>query len=168
MRGKLLLLPLLLPSVPAHALKETPLLTGYVTAIAADGTFELDSGRILLQPGATFIRVEGKATVALATLPLPFLGEVFDCYGRFDAKSNTLLVTHLTQIVPTSAPIASRGIIEAVLPATAAASSIVRADGFLLHLPAAPALQLEDNLTPPTSHPTSGSPTKALSSPTAP
>ena len=143
MRRKLLLLLAFFAPGLACCQKGQPLLTGYVTAINPSGTFELDSGRIELQPGATFSRRTGNASVTLPELPAPFLGEVFDCYGRFDAKRNVLLVKHLAEVVPVPGSIASRGMIEVV---TTGPTNVVRADGFLLHLTPATQLHFEDDL----------------------
>ena len=146
MRGKLLLTLVLLSPVWASAQKGFPLFTGVVTSVAPSGSFEINTGVVKLQPGATFSRRTGKATVPLTALYPPFLGEAFDCYCTLDEKSNTLHVTHLTEIAPGPRSITSRGIVEAVVSGSGSAP-VVRADGYLLHLPRPPALAFEDGLS---------------------
>ena len=146
MRGRLFLSLVLLISSPSVAQKGDPILRGYVTSLFPDGSFELNSARVVLQPATSFSRLSGKSNTPIPALSLPFVGEILDCYGRFDRKRNLLLATHLTEVAHAPVNFTSGAIIEKVLSREPAA--VVRADGFLLHLPAASELHFEDKLSP--------------------
>lgn len=135
-----------------------PMVTGFVTALAADGGFSVQGVPIVLTAKTKIFSVTGKNQTALDKVGDTYLGEEVAVWGRFEKKTKTISAEYIHVVPPATAKIAGKAMIDFVAVdttatasgATAAAAAdadrTVRADGYSLRLTAATKMHYNEPL----------------------
>ncbi len=116
-------------------------LAGIVTHLASPTAFAVSGTPVELGPSATFATLVGHTSTLLAQPPALFLGEAVQLTGSPRHKK-PFLVEKVLLPQPTPTPVAGTALIDRLLPplppsaAHPASAHLVRADGYLLSLPA--------------------------------
>lgn len=142
----LLLFATIVPSaLPAQKLTTN----GYVTAVSGSA-FEFNGMQVNLSPGATFTINHSDAspryTTSVPAFPPLFLGEPLEITGLVVENSSRIEASEIVLLLPSAPQVSGTGIIDLIPAPTEsqidvpAGGKLIRADGYLLLIPANAAL----------------------------
>ena len=145
MRQLLATLVLLAAAASPCARGEQSTTSGYVTAIPSATEFHLNGVPVQVAPSTVFTTRQSNSTLRLSGPPALYLGELVEVVGDSKHKSGLIAATRINILPRNSAHAEGVGIIDMLPASPDPAGILVRADGYLLLLPAS----LKPTLTAP-------------------
>lgn len=141
-----LLAALVLSATALHAQRDyEPNLTGYVTQITSPAAMDVNGTHIRIDGNTQFfIKTKKLARVAAADVA-PFVGEAVQVYGKSHNKEHAISATQINLVQRKPSNVEGSGIVDAVLGSSTAGESTLRADGYVVRVPA----NCETTFTPP-------------------
>jgi len=130
-----------------------PVASGYITSVDSDGSFAVEGTPVRPDSKTEYNeRDDNSATKSNASFH-PFVGEFVEVFGPAPKRKSgmPILATRVTELPPVLGDVHGTAIIDFVPPSEPSVPDhIVRADGFILRIPATASVKFEEPLTPQT------------------